>query len=253
MKFQFDKVFDLTGQVAVITGGATGIGRSIAELFAERGATLVLVDVNESVEQLSDNLGKEHLAVIANVSIEEDVKAAVVRAVSKFGRIDILINNAGIGPLAKAEDTSCELWDQTMAVNLKGPFLFAREVGKQMLSQKYGRIVNLASQAAIVGLDRHLAYCASKAGVLGMTNVLALEWGRSGITVNSISPTVVETDLGARGSWAGEIGERFKQQVPVGRFAQPQEIAYAALYLVSEAAGMLNGENLVVDGGYTAT
>lgn len=253
MKFEFDKVFDLTGQVALITGGAAGIGRSIAELFAARGAALVLVDRSASVHEVASSLGSQHLGIVTDVSDEIAVKRAVASAIEQFNRIDILINNAGIGPLAAAEDTSCELWDQTMAVNLRGPFLFAREVGRQMLQTEYGRIVNLASQAAIVGLDRHLAYCASKAGVLGMTNVLAMEWGSRGITVNSISPTVVETDLGARGSWAGEIGERFKQKVPVGRFAQPQEIAYAALYLVSAAAGMVNGENLVVDGGYTAT
>lgn len=253
MSFQFDSVFSLEGKVALITGGATGIGRSIAELLADRGAKLVLFDRDPAVVDVASSLGNSNLGLRGDVSIESDVIAAVASAVRTFSRIDILINNAGIGPLAAAEETSVDLWDQTMAVNLRGPFLFAREVGKQMLSQKSGRIVNLASQAALVGLDRHLAYCASKAGILGMSNVLAMEWGGRGITVNSISPTVVETDLGARGSWAGETGERFKQKVPVGRFAQPEEIAYAALYLVSGAAAMINGENIVVDGGYTAT
>jgi len=253
MDFQFDSVFNLEGKVALITGGAAGIGKSVAELFADRGANLVLFDRNPAVLDVAESLGGSHLGLVGDVSIEKDVIAAVDQAVETFSRIDILINNAGIGPLAAAEDTSVDLWDQTMAVNLRGAFLFARQVGKQMLSQKSGRVVNLASQAAIVGLDRHLAYCASKAGILGMTNVLAMEWGGRGITVNSISPTVVDTALGAGGSWSGEIGERFKQKVPVGRFAQPQEIAYAALYLVSGAAAMINGENIVVDGGYTAT
>lgn len=253
MPFPFDKVFDLSAQVALITGGASGIGKSTAELFAERGATLALVDRSEAVHETARSFGPRHLARVADVADETAAQNVVAGAVEKLGRIDILLNNAGIGPLAKAEETSAELWDTTMAVNLRGPFLYAREVGKQMIRQGGGRIINLASQAALVALDRHLAYCASKAGVLGMTRVLAMEWGRYGITVNAISPTVVETELGARGSWSGEAGAAFKKKIPAGRFAQPEEIALAALYLASGAAGMINGENLVVDGGYTAT
>ena len=253
MNFSFGKVFDLSGQVALITGGATGIGKSIAELFAERGAMLVLVDRNETVHETARSLESQHLAWVVDVTDETGAQSVVADSVEKLGHIDILVNNAGIGPLAKAEDTSAELWDSTMAVNLRGPFLYAREVGKQMIRQGSGRIINLASQAALVALDRHLAYCASKAGVLGMTRVLAMEWGPHGITVNAISPTVVETDMGARGSWSGEVGMAFKKKIPTGRFAQPEEIALAALYLASDAASMINGENLVIDGGYTAT
>jgi NAD(P)-dependent dehydrogenase (short-subunit alcohol dehydrogenase family) len=250
--FSFAKVFDLSGQVALITGGASGIGKSVAVLFAERGATLVLVDRSATVHEVARSLGPQHLAWVADVADENAATSVVAGSVEKLGRVDILINNAGIGPLAKAEDTSAELWDTTMAVNLRGPFLYAREAGKQMIRQGGGRIVNLASQAALVALDRHLAYCASKAGLLGMTRVLALEWGGYGITVNAISPTVVETELG-RSGWAGEVGVAFRKKIPTGRFAQPEEIALAALYLASGAAAMVNGENLVVDGGYTAT
>lgn len=253
MSISFDRAFDLNGQVALITGGASGIGKSIAELFVERGATLVLVDRNEVVHETARSLGPQHLAWVADVTEESTAQIVVAGSVEKLGRVDILVNNAGIGPLAKAEDTSTELWDVTMAVNLRGPFLYAREVGKQMIKQGRGRIVNLASQAALVALDRHLAYCASKAGVLAMTRVLAMEWGPYGITVNAISPTVVETELGARGSWSGEVGVAFKKKIPTGRFAEPEEIALATLYLASGAASMINGENLVVDGGYTAT
>ena len=252
MDFSFAKVFDLSGQVALITGGASGIGKSIAALFAERGATLVLVDRSETVHELARAFGPRHLAWVADVADESAATSVVAGSVEKLGRIDILVNNAGIGPLAKAEETSAALWDTTMAVNLRGPFLYAREAGKQMIKQGGGRIINLASQAALVALDRHLAYCASKAGLLGMTRVLALEWGGYGITVNAISPTVVETELG-RSGWAGEVGVAFKKKIPTGRFAQPEEIALAALYLASGAAAMINGENLVVDGGYTAT
>ena len=189
---------------------------------------------------------------MGDVSDEDSVKSIVAGTVEKLGQIDILINSAGIGPLDKAEDTSVDLWDTTMAVNLRGSFLYAREVGNQMIKQKSGSIVNMASQAALVALDGHLAYCASKAGILGMTRVLAMEWGPHGINVNAISPTVVETEMGSEGSWAGERGEIFKRKMPIGRFAQPQEIAHAALYLTSGASGMITGENLVIDGGYTA-
>jgi 2-deoxy-D-gluconate 3-dehydrogenase len=253
MDFSFDNAFDLTGQVALITGGAGGIATCMAELFAERGATLVLVDRTEEVHKTARSIGSQHLALVGDVADEASVKCIVAESVEKLGRIDILVNNAGIGPLAKAEETSAELWDATMAVNLRGSFLYAREVGKQMIAQGGGRIVNMASQAALVALDGHLAYCASKAAVLGMNNVLAMEWGPLGITVNAISPTVVESAMGAEGTWAGERGENFKQLIPTRRFAQPEEIAMAALYLVSGAAGMINGENLIVDGGYTAT
>jgi D-threitol dehydrogenase (NAD+) len=248
--FSFDKVYDLNGQVALITGAAGGIGMAIGRLFAERGARLVLVDRSDAVHQAAASIGPNHLAFASDVTDEAAVKQVVADAVAKTGRIDILLNNAGVGLLAKAEDMSAEMWDTTMAINLRGPFLYAREVGKHMLGRGYGRIVNMASQAARVGLDQHIAYCASKAALLGMTNVLALEWSGKGITANCISPTVVETDL-ARRAWAGEVGENFKKKIPTGRFAQPEEIAHTALYLVSGAAGMLSGADIAVDGGYT--
>lgn len=243
--------FDYQGKVVLITGAANGIGKDMAQRFADSGATLVLVDKSEAVQALAASLGSRHLAAVQDVNDEAATDDLIEQAIERFGRIDILVNNAGIGPLAKAEEMSTELWDATQAVNLRGLFFFCRAVGRRMLDQGQGRIINLASQAASVGLDGHLAYCTSKAGVLGLTRTLALEWGPHGITSNAVSPTVVDTELGRYG-WAGEKGERMKAKIPTRRFAQPGEISAAILFLASEEAAMINGADLRVDGGYTA-
>ena len=167
-----------------------------------------------------------------------------------FGRIDILVNSAGIVALAPAEELTVRDWETTLAVNLTGAFLMCQAVGRIMLDQGRGKIINLASQAATVALLGHAAYCASKFGLVGLTKVLASEWAGRGVTANTISPTVVLTELG-RKAWAGEKGEALKTQIPTGRFAYPDEIAAAAIYLASSAADMVNGADLLVDGGYT--
>ena len=176
----------------------------------------------------------------------------MVAAVERdFGGLDILVNSAGIVALAPAEEIGDDAWQRTIDVNLTGTFLMARAVGRRMIAaRRGGRIVNLASQAGSVAIEGHVAYCASKFGVIGVTRTLALEWGRHGITVNSISPTVVLTDLG-RQAWAGPKGEAMKAQIPTGRFAEPEEIAAAAVFLASGEAAMVNGADLLVDGGYT--
>ncbi len=253
MAYAFDGAFDLTGKTAIVTGGAAGIGLAIARLFASRGANQVLVDVNPSVSAVAAGLpggAARHAAVVADVTDAKAIDGIVSTAVSRFGGLDILVNNAGIVLLEKAEALSEADWDRTMAVNLKGPFLLAKAVGKVMISRKSGRIVNIASQAGFIALDRHVAYCTSKAAIVGMTKVLAIEWAQHGITVNAVSPTVVVTELGKK-AWAGEVGEAMKKKIPVGRFAQPEEIAAAVLYLISGVSGMINGENLLIDGGYT--
>jgi 2-deoxy-D-gluconate 3-dehydrogenase len=185
-----------------------------------------------------------------DVTAETAPKQAVEAVIARFGQLDILINNAGIARLAPADQATRADWDLTMAVNLTAPFLFAQAAGIHMIERGSGRIINLASQAATVALQSHVAYCTSKAAIVGMTKVLALEWGPCGVTVNAISPTVVETELGKK-AWAGEVGEAMKKLIPSRRFAQPEEIALAALYLASPAAAMINGADLAIDGGYT--
>lgn len=246
----FEAAFDLTGKVALVTGAAAGIGQAISQAFAERGGHVAMIDLADGTAAADRLAGGPHLALVADVTVSGEAERVVAATVARFGRLDVLVNNAGVARLEAAAQTTDDDWDLTMAVNLKAPFLMSRAAFPALSQAGAGRIVNLASQAALVALDRHLAYCTSKAGILGLTRVLAVEWAKHGITVNAISPTVVETELGKR-AWAGDVGAAMKSKIPVGRFAQPEEIAMAALYLVSAAAGMVTGENLVVDGGYT--
>ena len=250
MATTFEAGFRLDGKVALVTGAAAGIGYAISELFAAQGARLVLLDLSEEVQSVAQKLPGDHLAIPCNVSDVVQIQKAVDKAVEKYGKIDILVNNAGVALLNKATEVTEKEWDATMAVNLRAPFFLAQAVAKVMTKNGGGQIVNMASQASVIALDRHVAYCASKAAVVSMTEVLAIEWARAGITVNAISPTVVETALGKK-AWAGEVGEAMKQKIPVGRFAQPEEIASAALYLVSEHTRIMTGANVVIDGGYT--
>lgn len=243
--------FSLSGKVAVVTGAASGIGAAIAETFAARGARVALLDMNlDSARSRATGLTGA-VAIACNVTDAKSVADALAEVRAQLGAPDIVVNSAGIVDLAPAEDLSQGAWDRTLAVNLTGTFLMAQAAGRMMIAEgKGGRIVNLASQAGSVAIDGHVAYCASKFGVIGVTKTLALEWGRHGITVNSVSPTVVLTELG-RKAWDGPKGEAMKALIPTGRFAEPEEIASAVLFLASDEAAMINGADLLVDGGYT--
>ena len=233
----------------IITGGGSGLGAATARAMAAKGAKIGIIDQSkENAEKVAAEV--KGIALHADVTDEEAVARTVAEIEQRFGRIDVLVNNAGIARLSPAEDVALGDWDGHMALNLRAPFVITQLVGRIMLRAGYGRIVSLASQAGVVALQNHLAYCVTKAGIISMTKVLALEWGPRGITANAISPTVVETELG-RKVWAGAPGEAMKQLIPTRRFAQPSEIAMAALYLASRGAGMIIGENLVIDGGYT--
>jgi len=244
------KAFSLAGLTALVTGGASGIGLSIATAFVESGARVALVDRDPNVEAAAARLGPDHIGLVVDVAQDGAPRRTVDEVAKRFGRLDILVNNAGIVRLAPAAEASRADWDLTLAVNLTASFLFAQAAGAHMVARGSGRIINMASQAASVALQAHVAYCTSKAAIVGMTKVMALEWGPHGITVNAISPTVVETELG-RQAWAGEVGEAMKKLIPSRRFAQPEEVALAALYLASPAAAMVNGADLAIDGGYT--
>lgn len=246
---------DFAGRTAVVTGGASGIGNAIAMALAARGARVAIVDVRAdgATAAAADLPGAAtglHAGFGCDVTDETSVARTVAEVVARFGRIDVLVNCAGIAALAPADELSAETWSRTIDVNLTGTFRVAQAVGRHMLAAGYGRVVNIASQAAHVGIDGHAAYCASKAGVIGLTRVLALEWGGRGVTVNTVSPTVVLTDLG-RAAWANENGIRHQDEIPTGRFATPDEIAAAVLFLAGESSAMVNGTDLRVDGGFT--
>ena len=243
----------LEGKVALITGAARGIGRAIAECFGAEGARLILVDLAEEVRQVAASLAEsrtETLPLVYDITLTANVERLVAEGIARFGRIDILVNNAGVVMLDDAETLPEQYWDSTMAINLKAPFIMSQHVGRHMIAQGGGKIVNIASQASIIALDKHVAYGASKAGIVGMTQVLALEWAEYGINVNAVSPTVVLTELG-RKAWSGEVGEAMRKKIPLGRFATPVQVAEGVLFLASDAAEMITGTNLVIDGGYT--
>jgi D-threitol dehydrogenase (NAD+) len=246
-----DLDFTLDGKVAVVTGGASGIGAAVAGAYVAKGAAVAVLDISaEAAQERAGLLGPAAAAFGCDVRDPASVEHAVEEVAQRFGRIDVLVNSAGIALLGPAEELAVEAWERTMAVNLTGAYLMSRRVGRLMLEQGRGTVLSIASQAATVALPEHVAYCASKFGLVGMTKVLALEWAGRGVTANTISPTVVLTDLG-RDAWDNPKGDALKRQIPTGRFAEPDEVAAAAVYLASDAARMVNGADLVVDGGFT--
>lgn len=246
-----DPNFSLEGKIVAITGGASGIGAAIAKMFSHKGAVIAVLDMaKELSEEMARALGNNAASFVVNVTDPGSVNTAVAAVAKHFGRIDVLVNSAGIVALDPAESVTVDDWSRQIDVNLSGTFYVNQAVGKVMLAQGKGKIINMASQAGSIALDQHAAYCASKWGVIGLSKVLASEWAGRGVTVNTISPTVVLTDLGKK-AWAGQKGEDLKKLIPVGRFAEPEEIAAAAVFLASNASDMINGADLVIDGGYT--
>lgn len=244
--------FRLDGKVAVITGAASGIGLATARLFAERGAAVCLCDVNGAeAARLAEGIPGAR-AYALDITDAEAVRETVAAIEADCGGIDVLVNSAGVGDIEWAEDMPTETWDKVIRVNLSGTFYMSQCVGRSMIrAGKGGKIVSLASQAGIVSIDKHVAYSASKAGIISMTKSLAYEWGKYGIQVNAISPTATETPL-IVGYWdVGEVHRKAMENTPAGRFAKPEEIALAALFLSCGASNMVTGANLVVDGGYT--
>jgi NAD(P)-dependent dehydrogenase (short-subunit alcohol dehydrogenase family) len=247
----------LQDKVTIVTGGASGMGRVAADMFAKEGARLVLADVSEeAVESAAEDVrkaGGEATAVVADVSKEADAKKMVDHAVSTFGRVDVLYNNAGVMPAAdhSVVDTDVDTWDKVMAVNVRGVFLGCKYAIPKMVDQGSGSVINIASFVAILGCSvPQDAYTASKGAVLSLTRSLAVQFGPHGVRTNAICPGPVETPLLMDWLVKDEEAKRIRlARNPTGRFGKPEEIVYMAMYLASDESKWTNGASLVVDGG----
>jgi len=243
---------EFEGHVALITGAASGIGYTVAHYLATRGAQIIGVDLDFQVTDLMAELPRGiHHGIVMDLTSRGASAEVVDEAVRVAGELHILVNSAGVALLDPALDVPADRWQATLDINLSASFFMAQAAGRVMLKAGYGRIINLASQAAVIGLDQHVAYAASKGAIVALTRVLSLEWARRGVTVNAVSPTVVETPLG-KTAWAGAKGDAAKEAIPVGRFAQPEEIAALIGYLAGKDAAMITGSNLIIDGGFTS-
>ncbi|PWA05817.1 SDR family oxidoreductase [Flavobacterium psychrotolerans] len=243
-------------KVAIVTGGASGIGRATALAFVKKGAKVVVVDWTENEETLNliKNLGGEAIFVKCDVSKSADVKAMIEKTIAKFGRLDYAYNNAGIeGASASTLDCSEENWDKTIAVNLKGIWLCMKYEIPEILKQGKGAIINCSSVAGVVGFAGLPAYVASKHGVVGLTKTAALEYAKLGIRVNAVCPGVIQTPMIDRLTGnSKEAVEQFTGLEPIGRFGQPEEIANAVVWMCSDEASFVTGHAMVVDGGFVA-
>ena len=247
----FDINFDLNDKVAIITGGASGLGYATAELFLKKGATVVIFDIGDKVYEVAKNLSVDCVGIKTDITNEDEIDAAIEKVLSLYGRIDILCNIAGLGYTSNAENISKPDWEKVVSVNMTGLFFMCQRVGRIMIKQNIGgKIINMASQAGLVGLFQHACYGATKAAVINITKVLAHEWGKYQINVNSVSPTVIKTPM-TKEYWSGERSENLLKRMPVGRFGYPEEVAACFVFLASDASNMITGENLVIDGGYT--
>lgn len=248
--------FSLKGRKALVTGASKGIGAEICAVFAEAGADIVALGRNETDLAATAGAVRAHgrrcLTLTAEMASPTEPVAASERALAEWGTIDILVNSAGIANVAPAVDFSTEDWDRMMAVNLRAPFLTARTLAPAMIAQRWGKVINISSQTGVIALDDHAAYAASKGGLNALTKSLCAEWARQNVQVNAICPTVVMTPMGRQVWGKPEKGDPFRNATPARRFAEPVEVADAALYLASDASAMVNGALLMVEGGFTS-
>jgi NAD(P)-dependent dehydrogenase (short-subunit alcohol dehydrogenase family) len=249
--------FDLNGQVALVTGAARGLGNAISLALAHAGADVALglrdIDTGGELARQIEAMGRRVLPLQMDMTKLDQIRSAVDKAVAHFGRLDILVNNAGLGASNLAEDVREEDFDLTIAVNLKGTFFASQAVGRVMIRQNYGRIINLGSQAGFAALPTESIYCMTKAGISHLTKCLAVEWGKYNITVNAVAPTFFYTP-GTEEALADPV---FKADVVeriagLHRIGQPMEVAGAVVFLASPSASMITGDTIMIDGGWTA-
>jgi len=248
--------FDLSGKVAIVTGAGRGMGYDITLALAKYGADLVVcsrtVSELERVAEEARGLGSSAMIHQIDICRTSDIERMVEESVKAFGHIDILVNNAGVNIPQWAVDVTEEAWDKIMAVNLKGLFFCAKAVGKVMIQQKKGKIINVSSQSGSVGLPQRAAYCSSKAGVNLLTKVLAMEWAQYNINVNAIAPTFIETPFTKPMFEKEGFREYVLGNIPLGRVGKPEDVVGAVIYLASDASDLVTGHILLIDGGWTA-
>lgn len=258
----------LDGKVSLITGAASGLGKAASFLFSREGAVIALADANEAgVQEVCSEIerdGGTAIALAVDVTSAAQVERMVESCIKEFGRIDILLHCAGIargrnqwadGRWRPMEELEEEDWDRIIEVNLKGTFLINRAVGIRMIGQRSGSIVNVASMSGVVanrGVLGHGAYCASKAGVIGLTRVLATEWAQHNVRVNAVSPAYMDTGMVERLKSIPGLVQTQLDMTPMGRYGKPEEFARTAVFLASEESSYITGSNLMLDGGYTA-
>ncbi len=247
--------YTLTGQVALVTASSKGIGKACALALAESGADIILglrqLSAGQALVKQIQKLGREVLSVQMDVTKLDEINAAVQAGFMHFKHIDILVNNAGIGAPNPAERVTEKDFDDTLNVNLKGTFFTAQAVGRLMIKQKRGRIINICSQAGFVALPTESVYCMTKAAIAHLTKCLALEWARYNITVNAVAPTFITTP-GTK-KWLDDSAFRasVRKRIPLGRIGKPEEVAGPVVFLASPAASLITGETIMVDGGWT--
>ena len=247
--------FDLTGKVAVVIGGAGGIGEATARMYASKGAKIVIADCKDTCPEvaaaIAKDTGAEAIGIKTDVTSQESVDALVAETVEKFGEINVLAAMPGFVDLYRATDIDIDCIEKHISINAVGVFRACQAVANQMIKQeKGGKIVCVTSQADFIAINKHVGYTMSKAALVGMIKVCALEWAEYGINVNGVAPTVVNTYMGEK-AWKGKVKTDMIKKIPGHRFAETDEIAAAVLFLSCDESNMITGEDLVVDGGFT--
>jgi NAD(P)-dependent dehydrogenase (short-subunit alcohol dehydrogenase family) len=247
---------DLSGRHAVVTGAGKGIGRAICLDLARAGADVFAASrTADDLESLGDEvraLGVRYGCAALDLRGEAAARRLAEAATAELGQIDALVNCAGIAIVGPAEQVTEEEWDAVLDTNARGAFFCAQAIGRGMLERERGRIINVTSQAGLVALQDHAAYCASKAALGLITRVLAVEWGPRGVTVNAVAPTVILTPMGEQ-VWGDPAKSRpMLEKIPLGRFGVPSEVSSVVAFLASDLASLINGEIIAVDGGYSA-
>jgi NAD(P)-dependent dehydrogenase (short-subunit alcohol dehydrogenase family) len=250
--------FRIDGKVALVTGGARGLGRTMATALAQAGATIAIAartlpSCEEAAAAIRTETGRDAKAFAADVTSAGDVDRLVAAVEAELGPIDVLVNNAGTNIRGPVEQFSEADWDTVVDTNLKGPFLCARAIGPRMVRRGWGRVVNMASVLGAIALPGRAPYCSSKAGIINLTRVLALEWAGTGVTANAICPGAFGTELNRPLLDDPVKYKQFVSRIPMGRWGEVEELAGAVVFLASDASSYVTGSTLFVDGGWSAT